>query len=185
MARERRFHSAEPEATAALAEHLGRRLPPGSVLALEGELGAGKTTFVRGLARGLGLTDPVSSPTFTLMHRYGEEGEGRRLDHFDAWMEGRERAFLADGGGEALGGADVAAVEWAERVGEWLPATHLVVRLAHLGPEERRIELQVRGSGPLAAALEAALAALPPLPGLGEERRVGPGDPPRRGGERG
>lgn len=185
MARERRFHSVEPEATAALAEHLGRRLPRGSVLALEGELGAGKTTFVRGLARGLGLSDPVSSPTFTLMHRYGEEGAGRRLDHFDAWMEGRERAFLADGGGEALGGADVAAVEWAERVGEWLPATHLSVRLEHRGPEERRIVLEVHGHGALATALEVALDSLGPLPGLGEERVKDRAAPPRGGGERG
>lgn len=179
MARERSFLSPNPAATLALAMALGRGLPRGSVLALEGELGAGKTTFVRGLAEGLGLADPVSSPTFTLMHRYGEEGAGRLLDHFDAWMEGRERAFLADGGGEVLSGTDVAAVEWAERVAEWLPPERLLVRLAHLGPDVRRVDLEVLGSGPLALALEALVDALEPCAGLRETDHAGKAESPR------
>src|SRR5690606_19051629 len=163
-ARERVFVTASAEATVALAAALGARLPRGSVLALDGDLGAGKTTFVRGLAEGLALDEPVTSPTFTLMHRYGDGGDGRRLDHFDAWMEGRERAFLADGGGEALVGADVAAIEWAGRVAEWLPPVRLDVALGHVGPDERTLRFAVRGEGPLADALEHALSgvATPP-----------------------
>lgn len=172
MARERAFVTVSAEATVALAAGLGARLPRGSVLALHGDLGAGKTTFVRGLAEGLGLDEPVTSPTFTLMHRYGEDGRGRRLDHFDAWMEGRERAFLADGGGEALVGADVAAIEWAGRVAEWLPPERLDVALGHSGPEERTVRFTVQGDGPLAEALEHALAGVATPP---EAREVDPG----------
>jgi tRNA threonylcarbamoyladenosine biosynthesis protein TsaE len=167
MARERDFVTAGAGATCALAEDLGRRLPRGAVIALDGDLGAGKTTFVRGLALGLGLDEQVTSPTFTLMHRYGD-GAGRVLDHFDAWMEGRERAFLAYGGGEALVGADVAAIEWAGRVVDWLPPERLEVHLGHLGPEERSVGFRVRGEGPVALALEEALAGLTPPPGARE-----------------
>lgn len=184
MGRERTFVTGEPEATLALAQALARGLPRGAVVALEGELGAGKTTFVRGLARGLGLADPVTSPTFTLMHRYGG-GQGERLlDHFDAWMEGRERAFLADGGAEVLGEADVAAIEWSERVGEALPPERVAVRLVHLGPGERGVTLEVLGEGPLAEALERALGALEAPPGAREVDRGPASRPPSPGEDR-
>ena len=168
----RAFVTHGPAATEALAEALARHLPRGAVLALEGDLGAGKTAFVRGLARGLDIDEPVTSPTFTLMHRY--EGERRTLDHFDAWMEGRERAFLADGGAEVLGADDVAAVEWAGRVADWLPTPRLDVRIEHRGPGTRRLALSVRGEGPAADALHAALAALHPPPDV-LEPAPGPG----------
>ncbi|HRV82475.1 MAG TPA: tRNA (adenosine(37)-N6)-threonylcarbamoyltransferase complex ATPase subunit type 1 TsaE, partial [Planctomycetota bacterium] len=108
-----RFVSHDSEATLALAEHVGRGLRAGEVLALSGDLGSGKTTFVRGLARGMGITDPVSSPTYTLMHAY--EGTGLELFHFDAWMEGRQKSLLADGGSGVLETGGVAVVEWASR----------------------------------------------------------------------
>lgn len=163
----RSFASGSPEATLALAAALGARLPAGSVLALEGELGAGKTCFVRGLARGLGIEEPVSSPTFTLMHRY--EGP-RSLLHYDAWMEGRERAFLADGGAEWLGDDAVAAIEWAERVRDFLPRPHLVIELRHRGPDAREILLRLAGGGSPAAerALEELVRGLEPPPGMVE-----------------
>jgi len=154
-------------------------LPAGSTVGLVGELGAGKTTFVRGLARGLGVEDAVVSPTFTRMR----ELSGRlALYHFDAWRAG-SAALLAEGG-EFLGGDGVAVVEWADRVGEWLPLPRLELRLRHVdperrdgGPERRDIEPEQRdlepaqrelelcvlparpGSGPAALALERALAA--------------------------
>src|SRR5687767_999122 len=102
--RERAFLSRSPEATEAFAEAIGRRLRAGSVIALSGELGAGKTCFTRGLARGLGIEDDVTSPTFALMAAH----EGRlALYHFDAWMEGREKALFLDGGDEWLHGGGV------------------------------------------------------------------------------
>ena len=161
---ERVLVSASPAATEALGELLGGALGPGDVVALEGELGSGKTCLVRGLARGLGVTDPVTSPTFTLMHTYA----GRvPLHHFDAWMEGREQALLEGGGAEWLRAEGVAVVEWAERVSAWLPEPRIRIRLGHLDPERRRIGLSAVGAagGRLAGLLE----ALKPPPGMGEE----------------
>ncbi len=166
MAAERRFLSRDPEATLDLAARLGAACTGGECFALDGDLGAGKTTFVRGLARGLGVDGPVTSPTFTLMQEY----EGRLpLLHFDAWMEGRERSFLADGGAEALTPDTVQAIEWSARVADWLPDPHVAVALAHEDAEARRITLRVVGEGPVAARLDALLAALEPLPGSGTD----------------
>jgi tRNA threonylcarbamoyladenosine biosynthesis protein TsaE len=142
-------HSAE--ATEALAAGVAALLEPGDVVALRGELGAGKTCFVRGAARALGVAGPVASPTYTLMHAY----EGRvPVYHLDAWMQGRGEAFLEDGGAEWLRADGVAFVEWAERVAAWLPPARLEVLLEHAGPERRRVLLDVPGLGsdPSAAA---------------------------------
>ena len=135
----RRLVSGSPAATEALGEVLGRRLPAGSVVALAGELGTGKTCFVRGLARGLGIEDGVASPTFTLMQAH--EGGRLPLFHFDAWMEGRQKALFLDGGDEWLYAGGVAVVEWADRVAEWLPLPRLELTLSHAGPGERVLEL--------------------------------------------
>ncbi|MCY2958587.1 MAG: tRNA (adenosine(37)-N6)-threonylcarbamoyltransferase complex ATPase subunit type 1 TsaE [Planctomycetota bacterium] len=161
--RERTWISRDPEATEALGEAIGRRAAPGLVVALDGDLGAGKTCFVRGLARGLDVEATVSSPTYALMASYA----GRLpLHHFDAWMEGRERAFLADGGAEWLDGRGVAAVEWSGRVVDALPSERLEIALSHVGPAERRVRAIVRGSGERADRLARILAELPAIPGL-------------------
>ena len=144
MAAERARHllSRSPAATRALGEALGRALPAGTLVALEGDLGAGKTAFVQGLARGLDVRDPVTSPTYALMQSY----EGRlALHHFDAYMEGRERALLLDGGLEWMHGGGVAAVEWADRVADVLPKPRIAVLLRHAGASERRVEISVQG----------------------------------------
>ena len=143
------FLSHSPEASEALGEALGLAIEAdpelaraGVVLALEGELGAGKTAIARGLARGLGSLDRVHSPSFTLMHTY----QGRLpIYHFDAWMEGRERAFLEGGGAEWLEAGGVAVIEWASRVEAWLPRPRLQLVLEHLGNhalQSRRLTLR-------------------------------------------
>jgi thiamine-monophosphate kinase len=140
----RRFctQSDGPERTERLGLALGRAASAGTVLALDGELGAGKTCLVRGLARGLGSGDRVSSPTFAIEGIY----EGRlALHHLDAYFAEKAASYLELGGEEALHGAGVAAVEWAERVEEFLPADHLRIRIEHLGPECRRVEMVARG----------------------------------------
>jgi tRNA threonylcarbamoyladenosine biosynthesis protein TsaE len=125
---ELRLVSRSEAATAALGAAIGERLEAGAVVAIDGELGAGKTTLVHGLARGLGVDAGVASPSYTLMHTY----TGRvPVYHYDAWMQGRERAFLEGGGAEWLEGGGVALVEWAERVADWLPEPRLHVQLAH------------------------------------------------------
>ncbi len=153
-----------PEETEALAAALGAVLGRGAVLALAGEMGAGKTCFVRGLAAGLGVpADEVASPTYTLMHAH----EGRLpLYHFDAWMSAREGAFLAGGGAEVLEpgaeGEGVAALEWAGDVGEFLPLPRLAIRMEHAGEECRKLVFELLGdpSERPSAALEAGLEAV-------------------------
>ena len=127
--------SADPEATLALGQRIGARLVGGDVLGLSGDLGTGKTTFVRGLAGGMGITDPVSSPTYTLMHEY--QGRGLSLHHYDAWMEGRQKAILAEGGAGLLDGDWACVVEWAGRVQEFLPGSTLWIEFSHVGEESR------------------------------------------------
>ena len=109
--------------------------------------------------------------------------EGGRLPlfHFDAWMEGREKALFLDGGDDWLHAGGIACVEWAGRVADWLPSPRLEVELAHRGPSERTLRVAVVGEeGParsaLEAALEGALGALGPPPGGPEApSAVGPG----------
>lgn len=160
---ERTWISRSPEATESLGEAIGRAAFPGLVVALDGELGAGKTCFVRGLARGLDVAGPVSSPTYALMHSHA----GRlALHHLDAWMEGRERAFLADGGAEWLAGDAVAAVEWAGRVAAALPPDRLEIVIEHAAPDVRRIRARALGRGETARRAARILAELPRLTGL-------------------
>ncbi len=123
------------ESTRALARDLGSRLTPGCVLALAGDLGAGKTTFVRGLAEGMGIEDPVSSPTYTLMHHY--QGRGLDLYHYDAWMEGRQKAILREGGDGVLDTDGVVVVEWAPKVAQFLPDRALQIEFQHLSEHGR------------------------------------------------
>jgi len=98
-----------PQDTEALGRALGERAQPGTVIALHGDLGSGKTCLVRGIARGLGLDRPIGSPSYTLMQTH--EGGRLQLHHFDAWMEGRQKAFLGDGALEAWHGAGLSVVE--------------------------------------------------------------------------
>jgi tRNA threonylcarbamoyladenosine biosynthesis protein TsaE len=172
----RRLVTRAPLATEELGAALGARLPAGSVVALLGELGTGKTTFVRGLARGLEVEDEVTSPTFALMH----EALGRLpFFHLDAWRSAAAARFLEGGAAEWLEGQGVAAIEWAERVEPYLAEPRLELRLTHLGPEERRIEIWLVASpragadGP-AAELRAAVRALPLPAGA---RELGPESP--------
>jgi tRNA threonylcarbamoyladenosine biosynthesis protein TsaE len=120
--------------TQAWAARLAAELPPGTVLALHGDLGAGKTTFVQGLARGLGIQEPVTSPTFNLLllHR----GGGRTLAHLDAYRLASSAELDALLLEEWLTPPWWLAVEWPSRVAEWLPADSLHLAPSHQpGPE--------------------------------------------------
>jgi len=135
--------TASPEETEALGARLAGRLVPGDVVALSGELGTGKTTFVRGACRALGVTGPVTSPTFTIGQRY--EGAAAPIAHLDlhrlASLEDEDPALLAD---YLVPGA-IAFVEWPE-VGEGElaeRATHEVI-LRHAGADTREIEVSER-----------------------------------------
>ena len=159
----RRFVSRSPAATEALGAALGRELEAGSVLALDGDLGSGKTCFVRGLARGLGIEAPVTSPSYALLQSYPGRLE---LHHLDAWMEGRERAFLLDGGLEWLHAGGVAAIEWGSRVEELLPEPRWSIRFEHRGESSRAIEIACVGTGAAIAAARTRVEALGAHPEL-------------------
>jgi tRNA threonylcarbamoyladenosine biosynthesis protein TsaE len=136
--------SRSPAETRALAARVGADLRPGDVVALQGELGAGKTEFVRGLAAGLEVpADAVASPSFALAYEY----QGRlTLVHLDLYRLAEiSPEFLPDVE-DYLAGPQVIAVEWAERLGNLLPLERLDVLLVITGEEERQITLT--GHGP-------------------------------------
>ena len=136
--------TASPEATRQVAENLGRLLAPGDVIALKGELGAGKTLFVQGLAAGLGVPPavPVTSPTFTLVNEY--RGGRLTLFHVDLYRLEREEELEDLGFDDLFRQEGVVAVEWPERVPGALPPERLDVTIHIVGPEERRIEMDDR-----------------------------------------
>ena len=141
--------------TEAIGRRLGEAVREPVVLLLRGDLGSGKTVLARGLLRGLGVHAAVRSPTFTLMNTYA----GRLpLYHFDAWRTGNEVAYLDDGGDEWLRGEGVAAVEWADRIGERLPAPRLVIRLAHRSASSRAVRVDAVGEAAEVAALAGIVA---------------------------
>ena len=107
-----------PEETRRLAADLLRELKPGAVLALHGELGAGKTCFVQGLAAALGVHQPVSSPTFTLIHEYPSK---LPLYHADLYRIRDADDAIGLGLEEYFGGDGITVIEWAERATELLP----------------------------------------------------------------
>ncbi|MCU0580468.1 MAG: tRNA (adenosine(37)-N6)-threonylcarbamoyltransferase complex ATPase subunit type 1 TsaE, partial [Desulfobacterota bacterium] len=131
------------EATETLGERLASCLQPGDVVALSGELGAGKTCLVRGLARGLGVDDVlVASPSFTLLHEY----EGRLpLYHLDCYRLADPEAMAELGLDDYFQGGGVLAIEWAERV-PYLPEERLEVVIEWLDESRRRIRLAARGA---------------------------------------
>ncbi len=135
MPERRRRETDGPAATEAVGAELVAELSPGDVVLVSGELGAGKTTLVRGAARALGVTDPVVSPTFTIGRRYA----GRvAVSHIDLYrlegLDGEDPALLAD----YLTPDAIAFVEWPEQAGIDLPST-VRIRLEHLGGDRRAI----------------------------------------------
>lgn len=116
-------------------------LPPGTVAALHGELGSGKTTFVKGMAAGLGLEDQVSSPTFALIHEYGAPA---LLYHIDCYRERSLVRWQSLGLWEYFDGQALTVVEWAEIIGTLLPDNAVHVYFTHGEREdERQIEVRV------------------------------------------
>ena len=127
----------------AQTEDIGARfaasIPDGSVVAFYGELGSGKTAFVRGMARGMGIDAPVSSPTFTIVNEY--EG-ARRLFHFDMYRLGSADELYGIGWDDYLAREGVCAVEWSENVAEAFDGSEINVRFEKTGDESRRIIIE-------------------------------------------
>jgi tRNA threonylcarbamoyladenosine biosynthesis protein TsaE len=134
-----------PGETESLGAELAAGLTGGDVVLLRGELGAGKTTLVRGAARALGVEDPVTSPTFSIGHRY--RGRGVTVSHLDlfrlAGLGEEDPELLAD----YLGPDRVAFVEWPPQGEPELEGASITVTLAHAGEDARRIEIEPAGAG--------------------------------------
>ena len=132
--------------TVRLGEVIGRSLNAGDVVAISGELGAGKTAFVQGIALGLPCGDRVTSPTFTIVNEYC----GGRLFHVDFYRLERREELDHIGFDDYFARGGVIVVEWADRFADALPAWRLDVRIEITGETERRFHL----SGPRADALQ-------------------------------
>jgi tRNA threonylcarbamoyladenosine biosynthesis protein TsaE len=132
------FISHSPQETYSLGKCLGERLRPGDVVALTGELGAGKTYLAQGIARGLGVPEgyAVTSPTFTIINEY----PGRlTLYHMDMYRLSGIKDLDDIGDNDLFSNNGVVVVEWAEKIGEILPAETLFIRLAYLDENKRKI----------------------------------------------
>ena len=126
-----------------LGEAIGRSVSGGEVLELVGDIGAGKTTLTKGIARALGVNEPVQSPTFTISRVY-DSPKGLRLAHYDFYRLG-EAGIMGDEIREAMDDDSVVVVEWAGAVDDDLPKDRLVVKITTISEEERLVEFHPGG----------------------------------------
>jgi tRNA threonylcarbamoyladenosine biosynthesis protein TsaE len=138
------IRTGSPEATRAVAAALGRLLEPGDVVSLVGDLGAGKTAFAQGLAAGLGVDGPVTSPTFTIVQEY----EGRiPVAHVDVYRLDAVQDLYDLGFDELIDDGRVTIVEWGDLIAQALPADRLVVRIEPgTADTERVLDLSFHGA---------------------------------------
>ncbi len=140
------LESDSPDRTQRIGRALMDALPDGALVALHGDLGAGKTCFVRGMARAIGAGDQVASPTFTIVHEYS----GRRpIIHLDLYRITEPRQVLDLGYEELFTPKHgVCVVEWADRAGSFLPAARVDITLSHVAGDSRAISVIDRGTLP-------------------------------------
>jgi len=138
------FFSRSPEQTRRIGVRLGGALQPGDVICLQGDLGAGKTTFVQGIAHGWGSHDSVSSPTFIIVNVY-RRGDEVRLFHMDAYrLDSTPEAEELDL--EAMISQGPLLIEWPERMIGLVPSERLWIDLEHISEDERQMKFHASGS---------------------------------------
>jgi tRNA threonylcarbamoyladenosine biosynthesis protein TsaE len=144
-----RYRTETPDHTIRLGLEIGRQLLPGSVVALHGPLGAGKTTLVKGIARSLNIEEAVTSPSFTLIAEYegNREGIPITLYHIDLYRISHPQEIEDLGMEEILNGEGICVIEWAEKAAEFLPESSVHVEIVIGDREKRRIK--VRGISPV------------------------------------
>ncbi len=153
---QRTIITGSPEQTEALGNILGQGLQAGDVIALTGDLGAGKTCLTRGIARGLGIDEAVTSPTFILVSEYTARG-GIPLIYVDCYrLDNAAPEAVSIGLDELLDEGSIAVVEWAERIASLLPDDRLDIIIDITGEQTRTVELAAKG--PRSTALLAGLA---------------------------
>ncbi|MDE7302275.1 MAG: tRNA (adenosine(37)-N6)-threonylcarbamoyltransferase complex ATPase subunit type 1 TsaE [Oscillospiraceae bacterium] len=132
--------TASPEETIAFAEQIGRLLRGGDIIAYRGGLGAGKTTFTRGIAIGMGLPDEVSSPTFALVNEY--RGKGLTLYHFDMYRIMNAEALETTGFYDYISEDAVIVCEWSENIADCLPENVITITIETAGENVRKITVE-------------------------------------------
>jgi tRNA threonylcarbamoyladenosine biosynthesis protein TsaE len=138
------FFSRSPEQTRRIGMRLGGALQPGDVICLQGELGAGKTTFVQGVAEGWGSLDAVSSPTFIIVNQYRDRNE-RQLFHMDAYrLDSTPEAEEIDI--DSMLARGPLLIEWPERMERLIPPERLWVQLETMNEDERELKFRSHGS---------------------------------------
>jgi len=137
------FSSHSPEQTRHVGMRLGGALQAGDVICLQGDLGAGKTTFVQGIAEGWGSLDAVSSPTFIIVNQY-RGADDRQLHHMDAYrLDSTPEAEELDL--DAMLARGALLIEWPERIRELIPAEHLWIQFEYRDEEERQMKFRSHG----------------------------------------
>ena len=142
------YRTETPEHTIRVGFAIGKQLRPGSVVALHGPLGAGKTTLVKGIARALNIEEAVTSPSFTLIAEYegSREGNPVTLYHIDLYRISHPQEVEDLGMEEILNGEGIYVIEWAEKASEFLPES--VVRVEILIEDKGRRQIKIRGLTP-------------------------------------
>jgi len=140
------FISHSPEQTRRFGARLGALMQRRDLVCLEGELGTGKTCLAQGIGLGMGVEEPVTSPTFTLIAEHRPPSRAPMLYHIDVYrLEAPAAEALALGLDEYLGGEGVCVIEWADRIQAILPTERLWITLRHLNTSKRGIVLTARG----------------------------------------
>ena len=131
--------SSSPEETEALGEELVLKLKSGSVIALYGTLGAGKTCLVKGIARGLGITEIITSPTYTIINEYsGSMGDNAvTLYHIDAYRLSGDEDFESTGAGEFISAGGITIIEWSDRIPHSIPSDAITIHIEITGLQSR------------------------------------------------
>lgn len=139
------FIASKAEETEALGQKIGRLMLPGDVITLSGDLGSGKTCFVRGAMRSLAPSDPdqASSPTYAILHEYSGKFP---VYHFDLYRISGQDELFELGFNEYLNGTGACILEWPENGGEVIPPERLEIRFEHMGEDCRRITLIPHGT---------------------------------------
>ena len=143
-----RYRTETPDQTIRLGLEIGKQLQPGSVVALHGPLGAGKTTLVKGIARSLNIEEALTSPSFTLIAEYEGSREGNPviLYHIDLYRISHPQEIEDLGMEEILNGEGICVIEWAEKASEFLPES--TVRVEIVIEDKGRRQIKIRGLTP-------------------------------------
>lgn len=140
--KKKNYTTKSAEASVSLGAALAEKLKPGDAVGLIGDLGAGKTHFVHGIARGLRIEGYVTSPSFTIINTY--KGPGATLNHIDLYRIGDHTEIEELGLEEYIYGDGISVIEWAEKAPEYLDDMRFVVRFEFVGETERAIEIEER-----------------------------------------